>query len=306
MHAAGRDADASPARPAPTGSAGAIAALSHLEPDLLVGSGSGPPLAALWSHVAITTPVNRLPQHAIALHLGGSTLVEKWSDGRLVGRGSRIGSVTLVPAWAATQWVIDGPTQVGHLYVDPATLGNAVLRDFFAERDDTLATIVRAVLLPARAAAHTAAATPLDPLQRDQIECRVREHLLLHYTDGPRPPQLAAPVALTSHTLRRLFEHIEARLDLPLRLHELAAIARVSDDHFLRAFKSAVGQTPGQYVLERRVARAVQLLERSSLPLAEVARRTGFRGASHFAATFRQRLGVSPRSVRANRLKGWA
>ena len=233
----------------------------------------------------------------------GCTLVEKWRDGRLAGHRSRIGSVTLVPAQAATAWVLGGHSRVAHLYVHPQQLVHAAasadgpaclpgLRDFFAEDDEVTASLVRVVLAQARSGT-------LDALAHDQVMSLLLRHLLYRYAIDR--PLAAAPrrLTLTNAMLRRLFDHIEQRLADELRLAELAALARLSDDHFLRAFKAAVGQTPHQYVLERRIVLTQHLLQRSALPIAAVARKAGFRGASHFAAAFRQRVGTSPSAWRA-------
>lgn len=285
-----------------------IGELAHAEPELLIAAGSGAQalFGAIWSHAPATTEVTGLPQHAIVLHLSGCTLVEKWHDGRLAGHRSRIGTVTLVPAQAATTWVLGGHSRVAHLYVDPQHLVCAaansdgpvcppLLRDFFAEDDEVTASLLRVVLAQARAGT-------LDALAHDQVMSLLLRHLLRrHALDRPLPA--AAPrITLTTATLRRLFDHIEQRLAGELRLAELAALAHLSDDHFLRAFKAAVGQTPHQYVLARRIVLTQGLLQRSALPIALVAQAAGFRGASHFAAAFRQRVGTSPGAWRAQRL----
>lgn len=298
--------------PAPTAHASdpaeRIGALAHAEPDLRVSAGDGTPgelLGAVWSHTPVVAEVVGLNRHAIVLHLSGSTLVEKWCDGRLVGHRSRIGSVSLVPAEVPSRWVLSGHSRVAHVYVDPQRLALAAARrdgppcapcltDFFAEPDEVLASLVRLVFTNAQAGT-------LDGLAQDEVMALLECHLLRRYAGGH--PSAAAParVTLTAATLRRLFEHIEARLGGELHLADLAALARLSDDHFLRAFKAAVGQTPHQYVLARRIAHTQGLLERSALPIAAVAQAAGFRGASHFAAAFRQRVGTSPSEWRAQR-----
>ncbi len=278
---------------------------AQAQPDLLVALGGMPPLAALWSHGPVETQIHGLAQHAIALHMAGCTLVEKWSDGRLQGHRSRIGSLTLVPAQVSTTWVLSGHSRVAHVYVDPQALAAAaaradgptctpVLRDFFAEPDEVLAAWVR--LLFAQAQAGT-----LDTLAQDELMAVLLRHLLQHYTHGRPLPAASTRITLTAVTLRRLFEHIEDKLPSALRLAELAAIARLSDDHFLRAFKAAVGATPHQYLLARRIAHTQQLLARSAMPIAAVARAAGFRGASHFASVFKQRTGTTPSLWRAER-----
>ncbi len=284
-----------------------IGQLAHTEPDLLISAGSGAArlYGAIWSHAPVQTEVTGLEQHAIVLHLSGCSLVEKWVEGRLVGHRSRVGSVSLVPAHVSSSWVLSGPTRVAHLYVDPQRLADVAammdgvqcppsMRDFFADDDEVAAALIRVVLAQAQAGT-------LDALAHDEVMSPMLRHLLRrHALDRPAPATVPR-VTLTSAMLRRLFEHIEQRLSGELRLHELATLARLSDDHFLRAFKAAVGQTPHRYVLSRRIALAQSLLQRTSLPIATVAQRAGFRGPSHFAAAFRQQLGISPSVWRAER-----
>ena len=281
-----------------------IGSLAHVEPDLLISAGAGSLLGAIWSHSPTEANVTDLAQHAIVLHLSGSTLVEKWRDGRLVGHRSRIGSVSLVPAHAATQWILSGHSRVAHLYVDPQRLLAAgsceglsftpQMRDFFAETDDIMTSLVRLVFAQAQAGT-------LDNLAHDEVMSMVVRHLLRHYALERPLPAATARLTLTAVTLRRVFEYIEDRLGSTLRLAEFAALARLSDDHFLRSFKAAVGQTPHQYVLARRIARSCELLERSGSPIAEVAQATGFKGASHFAAVFKAHVGASPTDWRVQR-----
>ena len=83
-----------------------------------------------------------------------------------------------------------------------------------------------------------------DPLLRDQIVAAVYRHLSLHYGDESAPAMHERKITLTLATLRRVFAHIDDHFGQTLRLDDLAAIARLSSDHFLRAFKAAVGQTP--------------------------------------------------------------
>ena len=286
----------------PLHTAHAIGTVARQAPERLIVSASGLVLGAVWDHAALEVAVTGLPQHAVALHLSGCTLVEKWRDGRLRGHQARLQSVSLVPAHASTSWVLRGPSRVAHLYVDPAALGAAnasadqpldcvELDDFFAVPDAVLAALVRLMLAQPQGAG-------ADPLAHDQLMSMVLRHLLGHYGVARRAPQDQAnsKVALTAITMQRLFSHIEARLagPAPLRLRELAGIAHLSDDHFLRAFRATVGQTPYQYLLCRRIDLARQMLHRSKLPIAGVGRAVGFGSASHFAAMFRQHVGVTP------------
>lgn len=181
--------------------------------------------------------------------------------------------------------MLSGHSRVAHLFVDPARLAAvsdceghsaaAELRDFFAETDEVMASMVRLVFAHAQGGV-------IDALAHEEVMAMVLRHLLRHYSFDRPLPKAMPRVTLTASTMRKLFDYIEERLAGELRLAELAALARLSDDHFLRCFKAAVGATAHQYVLARRISRTRELLERSTKPVAEVARAAGFRGASHF------------------------
>ncbi len=274
-----------------------IGTLARVEPDLLISAGAGSILGAVWTHAPIMAKVTNLAQHAVVLHLSGSTLVDKWRGGCMVGHGSRIGSVSLVPAQVDTQWVLHGPSRVAHIYIDPQYVAQAAcahgmqrsveFRDFFAETDEVLASMVRLVIAQEQAGT-------LDELGHDQMMSMMVGHLLRRYALDQSLPAAQPRVTLTAATLRKVFEHIEDRLSAKLRLSELAALVHISEDHFLRSFKAAVGKTPHQYVLAQRLARTRELLVRTQRPIADIAQAAGFKGASHFSATFRAHIGISP------------
>jgi AraC-like DNA-binding protein len=80
----------------------------------------------------------------------------------------------------------------------------------------------------------------------------------------------------------------------------LARMAHASDAHFIRSFKRAFGETPYQYLLSRRVERAMELLRGAELSVTEVALEVGFRSLGSFCTCFRERVGEPP-SVYARR-----
>ena len=77
-------------------------------------------------------------------------------------------------------------------------------------------------------------------------------------------------------------------------MKELASLLGRPAARFLVDFKATTGQTPYQYVLSRRIARAQELLSAGEMPLAEVAYACGFASQSHMTDVFRQKLGVTP------------
>jgi transcriptional regulator of acetoin/glycerol metabolism len=98
--------------------------------------------------------------------------------------------------------------------------------------------------------------------------------------------------------LRRVREHVETHIGKSVDLATLAAVAGLSLYHFARAFKQSAGVTPHQYLVQRRVEQAQEMLARTELSLSEIALATGFSDQSHFARHFRQMLGMTPSQFR--------
>jgi AraC family transcriptional regulator len=106
---------------------------------------------------------------------------------------------------------------------------------------------------------------------------------------------------LPASVLRQIQDTVESRLSEPLRVRDLAGVARLSEFHFLRAFKRSMGISPHQYITERRIHRARALLSTTDVPVAEIAWRVGLVNTSHFNAQFRKHTGVTPGAWREQR-----
>ncbi len=83
-----------------------------------------------------------------------------------------------------------------------------------------------------------------------------------------------------------------------LTLDDLAMVAHMSRNHFLRCFKEKVGTTPMQYVRSAKIERAKELLEHTVLPIGEIMEQVGFYDAAYFANLFRKMTGMPPRIFR--------
>lgn len=122
-------------------------------------------------------------------------------------------------------------------------------------------------------------------------------HLLRKYGTSRQSPcqhKGGLPPAL----LRRVIEYINAHLCNELGLVELAGIAKLSPHHFGAAFKAAMGTSPHQYIIERRVDRAREFLHDPDRPIAEIAQAVGFSSQSHLTTHFRRLTGVTPARFR--------
>ena len=101
--------------------------------------------------------------------------------------------------------------------------------------------------------------------------------------------------------LRRVVEYVEEHLSEDIGLCMLASIAGFSVHHFSDVFKTETGFAPHQFLTERRVHRAKELLLGSDTPIAQIAVGVGFSGQSHFTEHFRKSTGTTPLRFRRAR-----
>lgn len=92
--------------------------------------------------------------------------------------------------------------------------------------------------------------------------------------------------------------YIDENLALDFGLDELASLCGLTRFHFARAFKATFSETPHQYVLSRRLDRAMKLLAENRLPISDIATATGFSGSSQFARSFKAATGRTPLEFR--------
>lgn len=98
--------------------------------------------------------------------------------------------------------------------------------------------------------------------------------------------------------LLRARAFIDRCFDRPLDLEAIARQAHFSRYHFLRAFRRAYAITPHQYLTQRRLDRARDLLEGSDLSVTEVCLAVGFQSLGSFSTLFRRHVGRSPADYR--------
>ncbi len=79
---------------------------------------------------------------------------------------------------------------------------------------------------------------------------------------------------------------------------EAAQVASMSERNFLRRFKTNMGVTPSDYLLQARLAVTCSLLTDSELPIDKIARRSGMGNGDRLAKIFRKRLLISPSEYR--------
>ena len=85
----------------------------------------------------------------------------------------------------------------------------------------------------------------------------------------------------------------------PLNVRAVAAVAHLSEAHFIRCFRATFGETPHRYLQRRRVERSMFLLRETERSVTDICFDVGFSSLGTFSRTFREIVGESPSEYRA-------
>jgi transcriptional regulator GlxA family with amidase domain len=84
----------------------------------------------------------------------------------------------------------------------------------------------------------------------------------------------------------------------PLDVRAIAAVACLSEAHFIRSFRACFGETPHRYLQRRRIERAMFLLRETDRSVTDVCFDVGFTSLGTSSRTFREIVGETPSAYR--------
>jgi len=230
----------------------------------------------------------------MVLHRGGPIDVVYNMGGRSVSRHIPKGGIFFLPAGYECNVHLRGQLETTHIYLrahlfeseggPPAAVGS--LAPIFGERDSVLEHLAFAI---GEIVAESSPSLSVDPI----AQALANRFIDINFKKPPAGPA-RRDYRLTDRQLRRVREFIDQNIESDVRLGAMAGACGVSPDYFLRMFKSTVGVSPYQYLLNLRVERAKILLSDATCSLAEVALRCGFSHQEHLSRMFRRFTGVAP------------
>ncbi|MEX6501354.1 helix-turn-helix domain-containing protein [Pseudomonas zhanjiangensis] len=255
--------------------------------------------AAIWRNSHDTRDYQAPGHHTLSCYLAGGTGTFRPERPESKGAPDKL---CILPAGHQSSWVINGGIQLVHLYVSQEQFALGAVR--LLDRDPRELALREGTFLddPQQALRFRQLTRlnwqePGERLLTSSLAHDLLDHALLSQVgrrDGLRLSGGLAPALR-----RRLREYIDGHLDQPLSLGQLAAYCALSEYHFARMFQLSFGLPPHRYLLNRRLARAQQLLRQTRLPFGEIALSCGFASASHFSNRFRQAFAATPGQYRA-------
>ena len=100
---------------------------------------------------------------------------------------------------------------------------------------------------------------------------------------------------LSRNGLARAVEYIHENITEDLPIKEVADIAYMSKSSFYRYFKNEFGITPLDYINQKRVELACNLLRKRGNSVTEVSHEIGYSSLSHFIKLFQSQTGITPK-----------
>jgi AraC-like DNA-binding protein len=112
-------------------------------------------------------------------------------------------------------------------------------------------------------------------------------------------PPAAASIRASQRLPYAAFDaHIEQHAAYPLQVADLARLAGLSTARLHARFIAECAMTPMDYMRQRRLLKARQLVEQTVLPMGEIAARVGYSSQSAFSAAMLRAFGCTPLALR--------
>ncbi len=237
------------------------------------------------------------PRHHICMIIGQSVTWE-CDDGRGMRRlTTDPGQMCIYPANLPTSRHIPQPLEFITLMLAPEKLQSGLREKDWPQsvefpishnvEDPRLQGLMRILLAEAESG------NPNGRLFVESVTLALSIHFVKQYARKPEPlPNIQSN--LSARQLRRALEYIEGNLSEEISLETLAYETGLSKYYFSRLFKQATGQTPYQYVMQRRLERAKAFLQQGGINIIDAAHFFGFSDQSHFSRLFKKSYGMTP------------
>ena len=115
-------------------------------------------------------------------------------------------------------------------------------------------------------------------------------HLIRRHVEAPQPLQT---IGREHQAVKKAIEFIKAHYNQNISIHILASNANLSPFHFIRIFNYHTGLTPHAYLIQVRIKKAKNLLQKG-WKIIDTAYETGFTDQSHLSRHFKRLMGFTP------------
>lgn len=140
----------------------------------------------------------------------------------------------------------------------------------------------------------TGSAKPAETL----LKLKLKELLVSILLGGGNPELAAYFQSLLRSDAPPLSQIMEANFSYHLALEEFAKLSHRSLSTFKRDFRKCYKQSPGKWLVQKRLEYSAVLLRNPALNISQIAFDSGFEDLSHFSRVFKEKFGASPANYR--------
>ena len=123
---------------------------------------------------------------------------------------------------------------------------------------------------------------------------------LLNFSDKGTLPAVFQSKKAASYPKRNLTRLLNNSDTLKLNINDLASLSGRSISTFTRDFKVIYGMPPKQWLQNKRLTRANELLTNTELTVTHVAADLGYENVSHFIKSFKDKYKITPKQFKQN------
>jgi AraC family transcriptional regulator len=262
-----------------------------------------------FHHIANEVPETLTVKAGLVINLGKWYHVDRWIDGKFHHHHIQTGDFTVFPADVSYRVAWDRPQELLMVGFDPALIQQTILELNDCEKWE-LATNCSLEIFP-----KTKLNDPLiyqiglalknelntndsiDRLYTESLTNALLVHLLRHCSSQSFI-RSSSTQGLANPNLQEILDYIYEHITYDLTIAELATIAGMGSRHFSNLFKRSTGLSPYQYIVQKRLDRAKELLKNPELSIVDIAIQSGFANQSHLTTIFSKHLAITPKKYR--------
>ena len=103
---------------------------------------------------------------------------------------------------------------------------------------------------------------------------------------------------LRNFYIKEAVAFIEQNYQQDISIEEVAAVCGLNRSYFWRIFKESMGESPQQFLMHYRMAKAAQLLKESKMPVRQIGAMVNYPNQLNFSRAFKTIYGIAPREYR--------
>lgn len=141
----------------------------------------------------------------------------------------------------------------------------------------------------------------LKPVPYDELEAILQKAIkvVMEHRKGNKLAEIFDEKAEnTDSAIDIVKKHISENISLDIQREELAKLVFLNPDYLSKLFRKQEGVTIGEYITQKRILLAKQLLERTNLSVVDISHRVGITDVSYFIKIFRKKEGTTPQQYR--------